>query len=189
MDRRQTYVRVVWGFTLFGLVVVAIVFFDAVFPDNPENISASVVIDISNFAIGEPKIIELSPSRPLIILRANREQLDSLAALEPHVWGKNVDAWMISSRTFVYWALSTGKFGGCRLKHVPPAKPPVTETDDAKGWLGGYWGAGCDASYDYAGRAIKSPQYLYGDYAGRSQSLRAPLMTVLDKDRISINLE
>ena len=189
MDRRQTYVRVVWEFTLFGLVVIAIVFFGVVFPDNPENILASVVINISDFAIGEPKIIELSPSRPLIILRTNREQLDSLVALEPHVWEQDVDARMLSSRMFVYWALSTGKFGECRLKDVPPAKPPVTETHGAKGWLGGYWGSGCDASYDYAGRAIKSPQYPYADYVGRSQPLRAPMMTILDKDRISINLE
>ena len=189
MDRRQTYVRVVWGFTLFGLAVVAIVFFDAAFPDNPENAPASVVINISDFAIGEPKIFELSATRPLIILRADRQQLDSLAALELHVWEQDVDARMLSSRIFVHWAFSTGKFGGCRLKHVPPVKRPVAETQGAVGWLGGYWGSGCDASYDYAGRAIKSPQYSYGDYVGRSQSLHAPNMTVLDKDRISINLE
>ena len=189
MDRRQIYVRVVWGFTLFGLVVVAIVFLDAAFPDNPENFPASVVIDISGFAIGEPQIVEFSLSRPLMILRANRVQLDSLAVLEPHVWEPDVDARMLSNRIFVHWALSTGKFGGCRLTHVRPARPLATKTQDADGWLGGYWGSGCDASYDYAGRAIKNRQYSYGDYVGRSQSLRAPIMTIVDKDRISINLD
>lgn len=188
MDRKKLLVSVVWAFTLCGCGILAVVFLDAAFPDQRGHTTSKIVLDITDLALGEPRIVELSPSRPLIILRASRAQLENIAALDPHVWGSSIGE-QLENHLFVFWALSTGKFGGCRLIHIPPAESNSLDSDDATHWLGGYWGAGCGASYDYAGRAIKNPRYAYSEYVDRSQSLRAARVVMVDKHHILLRLD
>ena len=189
MSRRQTLVRIVGVFAACSVLAFAFVFLDAAFPDDPQKIPTKFVIDINELVEGEPRIFNISPTRPLLVLLANSKQLNGIALLEPHVWDSAINGETFEKRVLVHWALSTGKFGGCRLKHVPAASQLVSSASENTQWLGGYWGAGCEASYDYAGRAIKNSRYGYSEYVDRSTSLRSPAVTMVDDDHISITIE
>lgn len=182
-------VRVVGCFTLCSLAVVAMVFLDAAVPDDRGKTPANIIIDIADLVLGEPKFVEVSPTRYLIVLRLSSSQLGSISVLEPHVWNRAVNPEMLEQGLLVYWAFSTGRFGGCHLTHVPAGASRARDAPEHAQWLGGYWAGGCDASYDYAGRAIKNRQYAYSDYVDRSSSLHSPSVTIVDKDHISVTLD
>ena len=187
VTRKAVLVAVVRTFALVGLVVFAIPFAGVFFNTNAESKGQRAFIDVSDLVTGEPRIIELSTNRPLIVLRANPQQLHDLAELSPHVWDSAQRSF--APGVFVHWGLSTGKFGGCRLQHKPPGVVGDSAAAADSQWLGGYWAAGCEASYDYAGRALKSARHAYGAYVAKSRSLRAPDFELLDDGRLAIALD
>lgn len=187
MNRRRTLVVVVWTFAFLAMAAFAIPFLGFLFKPDTGAGGELVFIDVKDLAAGQPRVVELSPHRAIVILRASAEQQRELASLNEHVWDPvqrtSVPGW------FVHWAFSTGKFGGCRLRHqaAGTAQPHVGR--DQAQWLGGYWAPGCEASYDYAGRAIKTARYAYGTYVGKSESLRAPGFDLRDDGRLAVRLD
>lgn len=187
MTRKRTLLIVVRTFALVGLVVFAIPFVGVFVAPGSGAKGQRVTVDLSDLATGEPRLLELSTNRPLIVLRASEQQMRDLARLSAHVWDSTQAS--PTPGVFVHWGLSTGKFGGCRLQHKPSAAPGDPAATTRSRWLGGYWASGCEASYDYAGRAIKTAQHAYGAYTDESRSLRVPEYTLLDDGRLAITLE
>jgi hypothetical protein len=186
VERKKTLVRIVWAFALCGLTVASVPFFSAWIPDGASELPQKFLIDTSVLAPGRPHIIELSPSRPLIVFRATRAQLDDLAMLDPHVWNRATGSALDGDGTFVYWGLSTGNYGGCRLIHFPPGESRLSGIETGARWFGGYWAAGCEASYDYAGRAIKTKRYSYSGNVARARSLRSPAIELIGEEQIAV---
>lgn len=187
MDRRRTLVVIVRTFALVAGVVFAVPFMGVFFNLGPDASGQRAFVDLAALVTGEPRIIELSPNRTVIVLRASPEQLRDLASLTAHVWEPELRESVAG--LFVHWALSTGKFGGCRLQHKPAGRSREVTGADQSRWLGGYWASGCEASYDYAGRAIKSARHAYGTYVAKSRSLRAPNFALLDDGRLAITID
>jgi len=189
VDRRKTLVWIVRAFALCGLIVASVPFFGAWFPDRATDLRPKFLIDTATIAPGRPRVIEISPSRPLIVFRATRAQLDDLAMLDVHVWNTAAGGAIDGDRTFVYWGLSTGNYGGCRLAHFPAGDSRLTSRETGARWFGGYWAAGCEASYDYAGRAIKTQKYSYSGNVDRSKSLRSPAVELVGEGQIAVTVD
>lgn len=187
MTRRRTLVVIVQSFALVACAVFAIPFIGVLFGPPPDAARQRAFVDTADLPVGEPRIIELSSNRAIIVLRASPQQLHDLARLTAHVWEPEHAS--PDSGVFVHWAFSTGKFGGCRLRHEPPAYPHDATAVNEPRWLGGYWAPGCEASYDYAGRAIKTTAHAFGSYVAKSKPLRAPEFTLLDDGRLAITIE
>lgn len=187
VGRRRTLLIIVRSFALVGLVVFAIPFMGVFFNPGSDASGERAYVDLTNVAIGEPRIITLSANRPVIVLRASEQQLRDLATLSAHVWDPAAPAPVPG--LFVHWAFSTGKFGGCRLRHIPAGAAHAAAATEQSQWFGGYWAPGCEASYDYAGRAIKTARHAYGTYVAKSKSLHAPDVALLDDGRLAITLE
>lgn len=189
MAHRQTLVRVVWALGLLGIGFASVPFLHAPLSRGSGSERSTFVVDIGDLAVGEPSFVEFSPSRTLIVLKPSAAQLDSLRTLDSHVWRQAHDGEVRDSPVFVYWALSTGRFGGCRLRHYAAGNSLLGSAAGAARWHGGYWAAGCDASYDYAGRAIKTRDHSYSGYVARSESLRKPRIVSSSEDRIVLTLD
>jgi hypothetical protein len=189
VDRRRSLVGLFWAIAWCGLVLAAIPFLSPLFPDGSQDAPPTTEIDIGDLVVGQPRIIELSSTRPLIVLRANRVQRDSLVRLDAEVWDRTIRSEIDEAGVFAYWGLSTGKFGGCRLAHYAPGRSRLDAAGKGSRWLGGYWAAGCDASYDYAGRAIKSREYSYSGHVARTPSLRSPEIEFVGADRIAVTID
>ena len=187
MTRRRTLVVIVRSFALVAFVVFAIPFMGVFFNSGSDASGERAYVDLTRVVTGEPRIIALSPNRPIIVLRASEQQLHALETLSAHVWDPAMPAPV--SGLFVHWAFSTGKFGGCRLQHKPAGATQTTAASGQSQWLGGYWAPGCEASYDYAGRAIKTARHAYGTYVAKTPSLHAPEIALLDDGRLAITLE
>jgi hypothetical protein len=187
VTRKRTLLVIVQAFALVGVVAFSIPFVGVFFHTSPDDKGQRLFVDVSDLVPGEPRIIELSTNRPLIVLRANRRQLRDLAILSAHVWDSAEHAF--ATGVFVHWGLSTGNFGGCRLEHKPPGMPRDPATAGRSQWLGGYWAPGCEASYDYAGRAIKATRHAYASYVGKSRALRSPDFELLDDGRLAVTLD
>jgi len=167
--------------------VFAIPFMGVFFNFSPDAGGQRVFVELADLVTGQPRIINLAPNRTVIVLRASPDQLRDLAALSAHVWEPELRA--DDTGLFVHWAFSTGKFGGCRLQHKPAAMSPDPGGAEQSRWLGGYWASGCEASYDYAGRAIKSARHAYGTYVAKSKSLRTPEFVLLDDGRLAVTID
>lgn len=187
MTRKRALVVVVRTFALVGVVAFSIPFLGVFFATGSGAKGQRIFVDLPDLVIGQPRIVELSTNRPLVVLRASPRQLRDLGILSAHVWD-SADA-LPAPGIFVHWGLSTGKFGGCRLQHKPPGESRDPTAGARLQWLGGYWAPGCAASYDYAGRAIKTARHAYGDYVGKSRALRSPDFELLDDGRLAITLD
>lgn len=187
MNRRRTLVVIVRSFAIVACVVFAIPFVGVFFNFGPDAGGQRVFVELADLVTGQPRIINLAPHRTVIVLRASPDQLRDLAALSAHVWEPELRA--DDTGLFVHWAFSTGKFGGCRLQHKPAAISPDPGGAEQSRWLGGYWASGCEASYDYAGRAIKSARHAYGTYVAKSKSLRTPEFVLLDDGRLAVTID
>lgn len=184
--RRRLLVRIFWAFALVAISVAAIPFFDVGTKKSPTTHGRRIVFDPRVLTLGVPHFFEPAPNRPLIALRANPQQSTSLDNLASDVWDPAIRSEVQETGVYVISALSTGRFGGCRLNHYPQLS---SEVEAGGGWQGGYWAAACDASYDYAGRAIKTRRYAKNAYVDKTRSLRAPTVTINDDGTFIIEFD
>lgn len=187
MDQRRALVVVVRTFALLAIVGFSIPFLGTLFTSAVDDTATRVIVDIAAIKPGRPHFIELTPTRPLIVMRPGQQQRQELAALTQHVWGPSLDD--DADGLYVHWGLSTGKFGGCRLAHQPATSAATEASRSGSTWKGGYWAAGCDASYDYAGRAIKTRRYAFGGYVEQTRALRSPRYEILDGGKLAVMIE
>lgn len=187
MSRKKFLTRAVVVLLLGGFASVIFVFGASMNPSAKAR-AVLVKIDVSNMQPGDVKVT--STDLPIAVVAQSSQILADLAQLDAHVWNPQISTEYTSNdgkRFFIFVPLSARAGQRCLVKHVDKSEPnPGRRADNT--WLGGFWDPCWDASFDYAGRAIKNPQYSYLNVAPEAASLGV-VPAVKEKDGVlTLNL-
>ncbi len=165
---RKVLARLFTSLCLLGLLFALLPFGRSLSPGAAARSEAQALITLPLLRPGQLAQIEVA-GRPLFLFRPTAAQRSALDRLDSEVWQSESRAWQQSIGAYVYWGLSTGN--ACRLEEVPAQAAAVPSGGE---WLGGYWDARCEISYDYAGRAIRNPRYSWNGYSRDVANLAVP---------------
>ena len=168
---RKVLLGVATGLFALGLAVFSFVFAASMNPTVRAQNNSSVVLKFDEVQPGElKKILVEKFGRTLFVFRPTPEVLADLNTLDAHVWEPSRQAYNSERGIFVYWGESTKT--GVGLEHIAKGAPRLKHPGHA--WLGGYFDLMHDATYDYAGRTIKSFEYTYNGYNGKHPNMKVP---------------
>lgn len=170
MKRNRTILRrAFFALLLLGGVFALQPFGRALSPTAAARSEAQAIIDLPALTPGQLVQVDVA-GRPLFLFRPTAAQRAALASLDGEVWQTESRAWQASIAAYVYWGLSTRN--GCRLEEIP-SQATARSLPEGE-WLGGYWDARCEVSYDYAGRAIRNRRYSWNGYSREVANLAVP---------------
>jgi Rieske Fe-S protein len=154
---RRALVVVVIALGVVAIAIIGVVLLRSLQPTATARANNVAYVRVDNLAPGEVRSYLLSNGAPLLIYRPTPESLADLDVLNDHVWDPARRSYISALGVFVY--LDRSSHLGCVLKEVPKSKA----TEYSPQWRGGLLENCGDASYDYAGRRIKTPEFaLYG---------------------------
>ena len=130
-----------------------------------------VTIKVPELQRGKVLIVSVQ-GLPLVFLKPDIQQAESISLLNAHVWDINIKSYNKDLDAYVYWGLSTRY--GCSLSHHEQQGSRLKEWSNDAVWYGGYWDHSCEVSYDYAGRAIKNHKYTFNGYTKQVENLQVP---------------
>ncbi|MCV6637885.1 hypothetical protein [Candidatus Albibeggiatoa sp. nov. NOAA] len=119
---------------------------------------------------------------PLLILRPNEYQKQTILKLDSHVWDKSINSYHETTGAYIYWGISP-RFG-CELAHFAPQD----KRSNNREWLGGYWDNWCEVSFDYAGRSIKNPNMTLNGFVWNNEGLPSPSVELKDGNKLVVSL-
>lgn len=183
MDTRRRLLIPTVALLIVGLAVVVVVLASSLEPSAQTRNDAEVQIRLAPIVPGELQTFNVN-GRPLFVLRPNQLQRESIAKLDPHVADKNQAAYVQQLDAFVFWGLSTNR--GCPLEHMLPQQSRLLEVNPGAVWLGGFTSVGCEASYDYAGRAITTYEFTFNGFRVPLPNLEKPRLSVA-KDTMTVH--
>lgn len=172
MNRRAALAFVVVAALLIGFVGVAAALFGSLRPSAQAVAADEVELPIAQLVAG--RIVRLSVrGRPVLVLRPTPEQMRSVRLMDAHVWNPSLASFKPVIDAFVYAGTDT-RFG-CELMQVEPGESTLVKYPapgrDAE-WVGGYVDrCGFAASYDLAGRAIRTRSMTYSGFDAELRNL------------------
>lgn len=161
-----------------GLVMAAFPFITSLGPSEEAENQSVVTINIPELEPGKVTKVIVN-NVPLFILKPSENQKQSIAQLNEHVWDAKTSSFNEELEAFVYYGLSTNR--GCILSHKAPQDSVLMKTKSEAQWFGGFWDNNCEASYDYAGRAIKTYELTFNGLNKQFDNLHSP--SVLQKTK------
>lgn len=174
--RKKALVSTVAVFGLLAVSAAAYPFLSSLSPSERTKNNAEFAFPIPDLREGQPLTLHVN-GRPLLLLRPDAHQLESIAKLDQDVWHADRDNWVPELNAFAYWGI--GSPFGCELQNVPVGDSTFLPPSYHHNWLGGYWDPRCEVSYDYAGRAIRSPDRAFNGFAPEVPNLRRPQIETL----------
>jgi hypothetical protein len=172
MRSRAVLAAVVGATLLLGGAGVVAVLLGSLRPTARADEADEVDLPIAQLAAG--RIVRLSVrGRPILILRPTSEQRRALLRLDAHVWDPSLASFKPEIDAFVYDGLDTRL--GCELIYVGPGESTLVKYPEPgrdAAWVGGYVDR-CHfaASYDLAGRAIRSRSMTYSGFDAKLPNL------------------
>ncbi len=185
MDKKALLGFLVKVLTLLGLVVVAYPFFAALTPPARSDNESLVLIELPPLVPGTVYSVEVKGVR-LFVLKPNEAQTASIKTLDAYVSSSSLRNYRSEVGAYVYWGYSSK--WGCPLEHKPPQSSRLHEWHDNAKWLGGYWDAWCEVSYDYAGRAINQYEYTFNGYTWPHRGLDTPEVFERSGDKYLVSI-
>lgn len=173
MDRRRFLTLLVTVLALTGVGATSIAFIRSLGLTARTGHDSLALVDIPRLEPGEVYRLSIL-GQQLIALKPSDAQRASITSMDAHVWQPGIEAYNDALGAYVYWGYSTK--WNCPLEHKPPQVSVLFEWHNSAKWLGGYWDVGCEVSYDYAGRAIKTYDYSYNGYTGKYPNLQTPTL-------------
>lgn len=172
MNRRAALTFVVGAATLIGFVGMAAALFGSLRPSAWAVAADEVELPIAQLVAG--RIFRLSVrGRPVLLLRPTPGQMRSVRRMNRHVWDASLASFKPEIGAFVYAGMDTRL--GCELMQVEPGESTLVKYlepgRDAE-WVGGYVDH-CHfaASYDLAGRAIRTRSMTYSGFDAELRNL------------------
>lgn len=161
MNARKPLAFVTTAIGLAGIAVFAGMLGNSLAPSARARNGAEVALDLSTLSPGKVEIFHVW-GRPLLVLRPNESQRQSIVRLDAHVADRRTDNYVPQLDAYVYWGYATNR--GCDIEERPPQASNLRDFMPAAEWLGGYWSPYCDLSYDYAGRMISTYEFTFNGY-------------------------
>ncbi len=171
MNRKRILVSSIFALAFLGMVGILHPFFESLGLSKKADNDSLISIEVKPLTLGELQIVDVK-GKKLFLLKPSNAQLQSIQALNGHVWDANSHAFNEELGAFVYWGHSTK--WGCPLELVPSKESRLLAWEPAAQWLGGYWDQQCEVSYDFAGRAIKTYGFTRNGYKQKHPSLESP---------------